>query len=718
MGAHNVLFEEEGSFKSGHVLSSNDASMQVELASGKRTKVKSAQVVLRFDAPPAGALLAQAQQAAESIDVDFLWECAPQEEFGFEDLAREYHGRAPNAVEAASILLRLHGAPVYFHRKGRGRFRPAPPEILKAALAAVERKRALEAKRQQLVDQLKAGEVPAEIARRAIDLLVRPDRNGIEYKALEQAAAETQRTPLALLLDCGAIASPYHWHLQGFLAQHFPQGTGFGADVAAPPASAPVQGAPGDELPIADVAAFSIDDSSTTEVDDAFSVRTLADGVEVGIHIAAPALAIGRGHPLDVVARARMSTVYAPGLKFTMLPEGWIDAYSLNEGRVVPVVSLYAEVDAQQSVRALRTIVERVRIAANLRHDVLDERVTPERIEAAALDDVPFGAELHVLWKLARALLAVRERRRGRPEPLGRVDYSIGIVWPAETTAVVPDAAAVRDARVAIRTRRRGAPLDLIVAELMILANSHWGGWLAQGRRPAIYRSQSLERVGGRPVSRVRMSTTPAPHDGIGVAHYTWASSPLRRYADLVNQRQIIAAARAEPPVYAANDADLFAIVTAFDAAHATYAEFQERMERYWCLRWLQQENVFRIGATVLRDDVLRLAGLPFVTRLPGLPGLARGQQVELEILGVNLVELRLEARLAQVLAAQEVVADDDADEADDAAGADADDAAAADAGTAGAAAAADASAPGGSAALEEAAKDPSIHPSQTTGNE
>jgi exoribonuclease-2 len=190
----------------------------------------------------------------------------------------------------------------------------------------------------------------------------------------------------------------------------------------------------------------------------------------------------------------------------------------------------------------------------------------------------------------------------------------------------------------------------VIVAELMILANSHWGGWLADARRAAIYRSQSLVRVGGRVTGKVRMSTTPAPHDGIGVAHYAWSSSPLRRYVDLVNQRQLIAAVRGEQPAYAANDAELFAVVSAFDVAYSAYAAFQTQMERYWCLRWLKQEKATRIVASVVKEDLLRLDGLPFVTRLPGIPVLPRGQRVELDVLGGDEVELTLEARLHQVL--------------------------------------------------------------------
>ncbi|HET6802743.1 MAG TPA: RNB domain-containing ribonuclease, partial [Casimicrobiaceae bacterium] len=504
----HLLFEEDGSFKAGTALSSTDSSHQVELVSGKRTKVKGSHVLLQFREPAPGLLVERAQAEAAGIDLDFLWEVSPADEFSFLDVAREYYGREPGSVEAAALLFRLHSAPVYFHRKGRGRYRAAPAETLKAALAALERKRQQEELKQQHVQAMKAGQAPAAIAQQAIALLVKPDRNSIEYKAVEQAANELQTTPLKLLLSTGAVASPYRWHVDSFKAIHFPRGTGFATDLPAPSLVV--------DLPLAPVAAFSVDDSATTEIDDAFSVVREGGDVVVGIHIAAPAVAIPRDHPLDLAARTRMSTVYAPGLKYTMLPDGWVDAFSLNEGREVPVLSLYVRIDADTlEVRSSETRVERVRVAANLRHDLLDDVVTEEAIASGGFD-APFAGELALLWKIARALLVRREQVRGRPEPLGRVDFSFVLDGDGE------------HAHVSIKPRRRGAPLDLIVAELMILANSTWGRWLAERQVTGVYRSQSL--------GRVRMSTTPAPHEGIGVDHYTWSTSPLRRYVDLVNQ--------------------------------------------------------------------------------------------------------------------------------------------------------------------------------------
>jgi exoribonuclease-2 len=621
----HLLFEEEGDLKVGAVLSSTDSSFQVELPGGRRAKIKSGHVLLRFERPAGAQLLEQARDGAGALDLDFLWQCAPQQEFGFQELAREYFGHEPGPVEAAVILVRLHSAPVYFHRKGKGRFRPAPPDVLRAALAAVAKRREQDERRASYVAELLAGGLPEPIRSQAAGLLLRSDRNSPEYKAVEQAARELKTNALSLLLARGSIASPYAWHVESFLARCFPRGTGF-----VPTPDGP---APHDELlPLAPVQAFSIDDSTTTEIDDAFSVSQTDNGrIRVGIHIAAPATAILRDDPLDVLARSRMSTVYAPGLKITMLPEAWIAAYSLDQGRTLPALSLYLNLDPQGvRVESTVSVLERIRIEANLRHDELSAVATEQALSSGPVSGLAFGAQLAALWRLASGLLKQREAARGRPEASGRVDYSFELQGEGE------------QARITIRPRLRDAPLDRIVAELMIYANSHWGGWLAELGVAGVYRSQS----GGR----VRMSTAPAPHDGIGVAHYAWSSSPLRRYVDLVNQRQLLAAVLGQPPAYDRNDAALFAIVSAFDAAYGAYDEFQQAMERYWCLRWLDQNAVRRCRATVLRGDVLRLDGLPLVVRVPGVPALPRGRCVELELLGHNLLDLSLEARLLRVL--------------------------------------------------------------------
>lgn len=636
----HVLFEEDGGLKAATVLSDAGTSLQVEHATGRRTKVKSAQLLLRFDTPEPAELLPGAQHLAGEIDVDFLWECAPQDEFGFQDLAADYFGGTPTAVQASAVLIRLAAAPVYFHRKGRGRFRPAPAETVKLALAALERRRLQEAAIADMAAAMQAGQVPDPIAALGARLLVQPDKQSLEYRALERACEAARKPPPRLLLDIGLFSSAKALHLACFEREYFPAGTGFPGSLAV--------GEPPIELPLSPAQAFSIDDSTTTEIDDCLSVQVMPDGhLRVGVHIAAPAMAGERGDALDALARERMSTVYMPGEKITMLPEEAIRPYSLDEGCERAVLSLYCDLDDTATrVVERQTCVERIRIAANLRHDQLDALVTEQSLEDP-LAQFPMADALRALWKLMLALCAGRDQVRGKPEARFRTDFSFY----------------VEGDQVRIVQRRRDAPLDRIVAEMMILANSEWGRLLAEHKVPGIYRSQQM--------GRVRMSTHALPHQGLGVAQYIWSTSPLRRYVDLVNQRQLVALARGDKPPYAANDADLFAILSAFDARHEAYGQIQTQMERYWCLRWLDQQGLSRVEAVVVRDDLLRLTDAPFYFRVPDVPALAPGRRVLVDILDRDELELSLSARFVEALSgdteappAQEYFAEETADAA------------------------------------------------------
>jgi exoribonuclease-2 len=631
----HLLFEDNGDFRAASVMSEAGSSLQVEMASGRRAKIKAAHVLLRYDSPSPEALLAAAQALASEIDVAFVWECAPQDEFAFADLADEYWGGRATPEQATALLLKLHSAPVYFHRKGRGRYRPAPPETLQAALAALDRKRLQEAQIEASARDMIEGRLPPDIAAQAAFLLVRPDRMSLTWKAFERALAATGKTPERLLLELGAFPSVRDLHVARFAAEYFPHGfgialrhdplAGFDARVAA--------------LPLSDARTFSIDDSPTTEIDDCLSVSEIAGGWRVGVHIAAPGLAVAPGSELDVIARERMSTVYMPGGKITMLPEAVIKACSLDQGREVPAVSLYFDVD-ESGERIVRRYsqTERIRVAANLRHDLLEAVVTQAALDAAPGAagvneegaELPFGAELRVLRKFSRALGAERERVRGKPEPRFRTDFSFYLEPAGEGG----------EPRVRIAARRRDSPLDQIVSEMAILVNSEWGRLIGEHHTPGIYRSQQN--------GRVRVTSQPLPHQGLGVAQYMWTSSPLRRYVDLVNQRQVLAVLAGERAPFGNNDADLFSVMTAFDTKYTAYADFQQRMERYWCLRWVAQQGLRRVDAVIVREDLVRLVDAPLYFRLPGIPLLAPGRRIVADLLATDELDLSVEARFVE----------------------------------------------------------------------
>lgn len=617
-----VVFEDDGSFKAEKIHSEADSTLQVESASGKRSKIKRNAVIFTFDGIDPQKMLEDARIMGEDIDLQFLWECAPQEEFSATDLAREYTGHEPSITEKTAILLRLHSAPAYFHRKGKGHYKPAPPDILQAALAALEKKRRQAEQQQAWTEALVAGTLPEDLSNAARTFLIRPDKNTLEWKAFEKALEETGKSAEALLLELGVYPHALAIHLERFLKQHFPKGTAI-PDIALP--SVP-------NLPASDVKAYSIDDVSTTEIDDALSVVHLHDNVyRIGIHIAAPGLVVTRDSELDKLARSRMSTLYMPGDKVPMQSDALINMFSLDAGKPVPALSLYVIADVETgTVSASETRAEMVTIEENLRIDDLDSQITQAALEDETAS-MPYPALFRPLWRLARHLKAAREAVRGKPENNNRTEYLFRLHGPADDP----------NSRIQLIPRQRNAPLDQIVAEYMILANTQWGAYLNEHGLPGVYRSQQM--------GRARMSTHPLPHEAIGVAQYAWTTSPLRRYVDLVNQRQILAAAehgvsaRLVAP-FKPKDADLYAIIGAFDSQYTLWHEFQSRLERYWCLRWLAQEQRDVLHGTFIRDNLVRLEELPLVIEVNGLPQLERNDRIALTVRGTDELSLHIDA--------------------------------------------------------------------------
>ena len=299
-------------------------------------------------------------------------------------------------------------------------------------------------------------------------------------------------------------------------------------------------------------------------------------------------------------------------------PPSVVDAFTLAAGAARPAVSLYLDVDpASFEIISEHSRLELIDITANLRHHEIEH--LNEVFATGNRDDAtPHGAALHWLHRFAVALEAARGQANqtfDRPEYVFSVENDI----------------------VTITARRRGEPLDKLVAEMMILVNRSWGKLLADHDVTAIYRLQSQ--------GRVRMTTAPGEHQGLGVSHYAWSSSPLRRYIDLINQWQLIALLRSEPPPFERNSASLLGAVRDFELTYAAYGEFQERMEHYWCLRWLIQNETRSAEAVVVRDNVVKFRELPLYVRVPSLPtGTPPGTEVMVEVRAIDLIDSTIDA--------------------------------------------------------------------------
>ena len=583
----NIFYEESGQFKVASIVQKNDATYQVDTQHGKRTKVKANNVFAEFDGDMA-AFLENAQAQAADIDTDLLWEVCGEEEFSAEAIAEEYYGHAPTKTELAATLIALYAAPMYFYKKAKGVFKAAPEETLKQALAAIERKKQQDAQIDAWAEALKRGEMPSEIAADLKTILHAPDKQSLTYKAFTKAADALKTSAYELAKKTGGITSIPQYLQDGFEIKYFPKGTGF-PDLPLPEMP---------DLPKADVTAFSIDDESTTEVDDALSLTDLGNGTKrVGIHIAAPSLAIKQGDKMEKNIMERLSTVYFPGGKITMLPENWIAAFSLDAGAYRPAVSIYFDVDSEFNVGEPTCKIEAVNIAENLRIQAIEPHFNAE----TGLDEageMMFAHHQDLIWFHQFAVALQKARGKYEPDRTPQYDYSIELD---------------EEGKVSVVRRERGSPIDMLVSEMMILANSTWAQMLHDNDLPGLFRVQ--------PAGKVRMSTKSEPHIGMGVQHYGWFTSPLRRAADYINQKQLLSLIDdTAEPLFQQSDAELFAALRDFDTAYAAYADFQRQMEAYWSLVYLQQQGTSELTATILKEDLVRIEGLPLVTRATGIP--------------------------------------------------------------------------------------------------
>ena len=683
----HFIFEEGGELKGasaiGPAVSTADF-WQAQTQFGKRIKLKAKEVWLKWEAGDLAKLMESAKALAASIDIDFLWECSPDQEFSFEEIAKEYFGDKPSTEQLIGLAMALQNSPIYFRRKGRGHFMRAPEEQLKAALLSVERKKQEALAQEQIKEQLLAGILPPEIAEQAQLLLFAPDKNHFIYKALASASSQKGVSNAQLLLELGAIHSALEIHQGKFFKEHFPKGVSFPQNALNMMNSSVVQHLEKD-LPVASVSAFSIDDASTTEIDDAFSVTLQPNGnYQIGVHIAAPSLVMSPKDALDEVASHRMSTAYFPGGKITMLPKSVVDVFSLEAGEARPAISLYVEVSPGGEMISSpphRTVIERVPIQQNLRlheiEDVLTQAYFDDMEQDAQLDEtkgssvdsktkaIPFENELKLLWAGAKVLFAKRQEVKvangQRAEQLGNSDpnallrdfgFSIlneqGVTIDPEEILAQP----VNDSKwqVEITPRSRGSVVDTIVAEWMIFSNQTWGTYLATNELPAIFRAQQ-----GWGAQRTRMQTTPCRHEGLGVENYAWCTSPLRRYADLVNQWQLIALvkngmmAKLVAP-FVPKDTKIMGLCAEFDARYTSYNAYQQLVERYWCLKWVNQQGLpLRLQARTLKDGMIRVESIPLRLMVPELANTRRGVSVEIEIVSTDLLNLNAAVRLIEL---------------------------------------------------------------------
>lgn len=571
----NGVILESNQFTLAQILSS-EAKHHNILLNNVEKKVKKANLIYTFE-QDLKTIQENLPAKIAQIDFELLWELTEGSHTVELNELTELCFNQASEIETIAILIAIKAQGIYFIWHNNEIKRSNPQEIQQLRYQQ-QRQKEQEEQFNSIYNKLIKLQQPKWKIDPIEQILNTPNKNSIEYKAFLQASKELKLNAIELLYKLGYITSIDELLIKSFTKKYFPNGLSLD-NATTLPTHEEIAFNPNIKL-------FSIDELTTTEVDDAFSIEYLDKGYKIGVHIAAPAL----NEELLEIASERISTVYYPSNKITMLPENIISHYSLDQGKILPVVSIYFELDENFDIINNSTVLERAHIAANLRTEELEKVFNNNSLDRVM--GYAYEKELKTLYRFARKL----EEKRGKASVNQmNVDYTIYF----------------EEDKVKIKSRIRGNPIDKLVSELMILANCSWGRMLTNGFIPAIYRVKQSH-------TPVKMTLSANSHIGLNVDYYTWASSPLRRSVDLINQTQIINMITKQKPLSSTNYS-LANIANTFDDTYGAYLKFQEKLEHYWSLKYLLQENIQEVTATVLYKSIAEINGVPIKIDLTGI---------------------------------------------------------------------------------------------------
>ena len=652
-GATIVRFQEEKNGRVAVLLGRNKVARipaeRVMLATG----------VLAGEAGRFEEFCERAREASGEIDLAEVWDVLTddQEESSVEDLAGLYWAESPGAVELTGLLICLERSTDLFVGDG-AKYRPRTREDLAALLARRRREAENARDAQELVEALSAGVLPDAMSshqQSLIEILEGYAIHGEELprrhaaRELVQASSpqtrDLQRACFEMLVRSGIFDADEPLELRrAGIRTDFPVQV---MEEARAAAGAVARGPEREDLTHLDT--FTIDDEETVDRDDALSLEVLESGCRLGVHIADAASLVPREGPVDREADRRMASLYLPERTIPMLPDDLTrGAGSLDPGEERLGVSLLADLTDEGDVTSWRVVRSTIRSAAALSY---------EQVDALLQSDGPRRATIEGLHRLAGALRRKREER-------GAVNLD-----QHEMNVKVRETGEIE-----VSLRDRSSPGNQMVAELMILCNSLLARFCSENGLPAVYRSQRRPDLSDLPdlsavderaapvmtrfntarrMQAARVSTKPMAHDGLGVSAYLQATSPLRRYPDLVVQRQVGGFLASGKPAYA--PAEVESVAQRADVQTRELSGIEAGRKRYWFLKYLEGSRMGPGGAdpstgsgqalfeaVVLdsggrRTALLELLEFPFRCRAELPRSVAAGEIVTLRLQGVDL---------------------------------------------------------------------------------
>jgi len=525
------------------------------------------------------------------VDVELLWQSlgGKQREMESAELAELFF--AETTPEAASAVFRaLSEDNLFFKRKG-AQFVPKTEDQVSTELIRRQRQREREEFRERavrIVEQLLKKN--AEISEDSGPILDRI-QNWLRYRTgdeigviLEEivGAAKVRDTAYDILLRAGRVDPS----IDRFLVTAGIE-PGFSSQLIQAAAElAPYTHTSG-RLDCQAGASFTIDDEDTREVDDALTVRREGNEIIVGIHIADVSAFVTKGDLLDAEASRRSSTIYLPSISVRMFPERLsTDLASLTAGMPRPAFTVEVRFDDQGNRLGYRIALSTINVQRRLSYDEADQAIQTDEA-------------LFTLLDVAKHLHDARSKR-------GAITFR----RPELKISVHSD-------EIEIQKINPNSPARFLVSEMMILANGLSADFASVNSIPVIYRTQepreaiavedtaavealAFERL-RKTFTRSRLSLTPGLHSGLGLSAYTQASSPIRRYADLVTQRQFTAMLSGVPVFYGREE--LLRILATAEAAEQEIRAIEDRSTNYWLLQYLARYKKDETLSAVVLDQ-------------------------------------------------------------------------------------------------------------------
>lgn len=535
------------------------------------------------------------EEIKEKIAVSELWEVCrgEQEEFTASELCELYFGSGYSSDEFSAMNRMLNQEKIFFKRSRTG-YAPASQDQVDAYFlnksrqeekqlryeaAGMNFKSVLEGRTKELTPAAQ-GFIP-----HLEDVCIKK-KESPKYRELMElfthAGITSKNAPFDILVRSGLWSEDENLLLREYgISREFPEEV---CTLAGDLALSPCRFSP-DYVDCCHLNAITIDDEMTKDFDDALSVQVDESGLLAGVHIADISSCIPRDSPLDREAQNRGTSIYLPDLKIEMIPGVLSESFaSLVEGEQRRALSFFIKLDSEGNVIGYWIKNTIICVRRRMTYDEADEHAGQ-------------GGDISALYRIAQKLLDRRISAGALYSPIPRIYIRIA-----------------DDGAVLLKRDDPSRPGQVLVSELMILANSIAGSFCEGNDIPAIYRGQSApdEKVpdAGRldPVTLFAMrrflkkgttDITPHRHHGLGVEHYVQITSPIRRYGDLIMQRQIKHYLESGEALYSCQE--LSHLIELTERSLEIAAHLERDRKSYWILKFLEKMRGQRVGAVVLK---------------------------------------------------------------------------------------------------------------------